>query len=106
MMVVGGAKGGKESGQFCTTPPGGILVGSSSKSVGWIPTVAIPIPDQPPSRFFDSFLFLYQKGNLVNTSKRPLQSSSHKILQFFLDVCRLIFHFICERWDFGGMIDW
>ena len=63
-------------------------------------------PTNHPSRFFDSFIFLYQKGNLVNTSKRPLQSSSHKILQFFLDVCRLISHSICEWWDFGGMIDW
>ena len=40
-------------------------------------------PTNRPSRFCDSILFLYQKGNLVNTSKRPLQSSSHKILQFF-----------------------
>ena len=35
-------------GQFCTTSPGGILLGLRSKSLGWIPTVAIPIPDQLP----------------------------------------------------------
>ena len=33
--------------QFCTTPPGGILVGSSSKSLVSIPTVTISNPDQP-----------------------------------------------------------
>ena len=35
--------------QFCTTSPGGILLGLRSKSLGWIPTVTIPNPDQPPS---------------------------------------------------------
>ena len=57
-------KSRRPEGQFCTTPPGGILVGSSLKSVGWIPTVAIPNPDHD---FSDISLLLYQKGNLMNT---------------------------------------
>ena len=34
-------------GQFCTTSPVGILMGSGAKSLGWNPTFTIPNPDQP-----------------------------------------------------------
>ena len=58
--------------QFCTTPPnilsGGILVGWPFKIVilvGSIPTVAIPNPDQQPSRFFWLNWFAVPKGNLL-----------------------------------------
>ena len=54
--------------QFYTTPPNisfvGILLGwpfKTPKSLGWIPTVAIPNPDQPPLEiFFESIQFQYQ----------------------------------------------
>ena len=49
----------QSSGQFYTTPPNisfvGILLGwpfKTPKSLGWIPTVAIPNPGQPPLEIF------------------------------------------------------
>ena len=83
-------------GQFFTTPPhispGGILVGwpfKIPKLVGSIPTVAIPIPDQPPSYFFDIFLFPYQKQKLVVTLK--IGKNINIITK------------VKVWWDFGGM---
>ena len=88
---------GRSNRQFFTTPPyiapGGILVGWPFKIptlVGLIPTVAIPIPDQPPSRFLDTFLLSYQKQKLVVTSKSGL-NIKNKITK------------VKVWWDFGGM---
>ena len=76
-------KGGEGAGQFYTTYPNivfvGILLGWTLKipnTLGWIPTVAIPNPDQPPLEIFlTQSLFQYQNEivwiifKICNTTK-------------------------------------
>ena len=61
--------------QFCTTPPVGILLGSRSKSLGWIPTVAIPNPDQPPLMIFLTQRYFCTKRKL---NKHVIATSSQQ----------------------------
>ena len=77
-------------GQFCTTPPVGILLGSRSKSLGWIPTVSIPNPDQPPLMIFLTQPYFSTKRKL---NKHVIATSSQQNPNNFF--CHSVFHFIC-----------
>ena len=88
-------------GQFCTTPPVGILLGSRSKSLGWIPTVSIPNPDQPPLMIFLTQPYFCTKRKL---NKHVIATSSQQNPNNFF--FHSVFHFICWSWYFGGMNDW
>ena len=61
-------------GQFCTTSPNisfvGILLGwlfKTPKSLGWIPTVSIPNPDQPPLRIYLELPYFCTKKKTLGT---------------------------------------
>ena len=57
-------------GQFYTTPPAGIVLGWSLKLLGWIPTVAIPNPDQPPLRIYSKHSYFCTKKKILGTHDR------------------------------------
>ena len=76
--------------QFCTTPPVGILLGSRSKLLGWIPTVSIPNPDQPPLMIFLTQPYFCTKRKL---KKHVIATSSQQNPNNF--IFHSVFHFIC-----------
>ena len=90
--------------QFCTTPPGGILVGLSLKSVGSIPTVTIPNPDQPPLVIsLTSFIFSTKRKILGATTSKLILTLSHKCFECFF---HLVFNFICDMWNVWKSESW
>ena len=67
--------------QFCTTPPVGILLGLRSKSLGWIPTVSVPNPDQPPLVIFLTHpYFCTKRKRTCNSNFIP--TKSHQLFSF------------------------
>ena len=61
--------------QFCTTPPVGILLGLRLKSLGWIPTVTIPNPVQPPLMILLTLPYFCTKRKL---NKHVIATSSQQ----------------------------